>query len=326
MRDIFTQWSLSFDQRRDFGSAQIDAHRFFICGGHNSEKGPLRSCHVWDCEKNYDKRVKNLPNDGMAFCRAVCIDNYVYILGSEKTFHRINVDDTSKGWEEMAELSSPPGYGHDLVVCDKKIYQIGGKLQPSSVNCYDPAKNAWIENKSQLLKGRTDLTAVVVEESKEIYIIGGVTVPGNSVVRSVDIFSVRDKTLRSGPPLPNHSRDHSSFSAGKNGIFVIGGHVSGSQPPVTDILHLDTSSKKQTEWTFLKHKLPKPLIAHNTFATEFKLYVMGGIHDTKTKYNKEIYVCDLDALLGKRFREEEEELNHLEQNAPPPRKSFCFFC
>ena len=324
MRDVFSSWQLTFDPRRDFGSAQIDSHRFVICGGQNSEKGALKSCHLWDCEKNYEKRLHNLPNDGMAFCRAVCVDNFVYVLGSDKNFYRLHVDSMEKRWEEMASLSSPPGYGHDLVVCDKKIYQIGGKLQPSSVNCFDPAKNAWVENKSQLVKGRTDLTAVAVEETKEIYIIGGCTVPGNSVVRSVDIFSVKDKTLRSGPNIPNHSRDHSAVVAGKNGIFVIGGQLSTTQPPVADILHLETSSNKQTEWTTLKYKLPKPLIGHNSLATDFKIYVMGGCVDTKKNHNDKIFVSDLETLLGKKFHEEEEQVEESSYTAPPPKKSICF--
>jgi len=282
------------EHRKDFGCVLIDAHRIIVCGGKHKGRA-LKSCTLWDCESNTSTPLTALPIE-MPFCRAVCLKGHVYVLGSHMEFYSLDIHNMEKGWKEQTNTISP-GIGFALVASKTHVYQIGGFLIPTQVSRYNHSSSAW-EQLADLPTGRRDHQACLIDD--KIYVMGGRTTPDDQVIKSVDIYH-EDEGWMSGPDLPKGLMNHAATITNDSNIIVTGGQSSCRSSPLSTTYLLDTKDKgaaaATTTWTALGHNLPQSLSGHASVSTQFKVYILGGVHDTEDKVHSDsVYSIDSSLL------------------------------
>lgn len=102
-----------------------------------------------------------------------------------------------------------------------------------------------------------------------------------------------------GPDLPAKLMDHSAIVVGDK-IIVTGGQSTTNGALSKKTYGLEWKKIKQdsiSSWKSLQRNLLQPLSQHASVATDYKLYVMGGVHDVKKKSeNDVVYYIDCASI------------------------------
>ena len=84
------------------------------------------------------------------------------------------VQNISKGWESSIAPMNLPRYRHALAAARGRVYACGGQKvdgrATASVECYDPATDAWVEVAPM---GRPRFSHAVAEHDGYLYVVGG---------------------------------------------------------------------------------------------------------------------------------------------------------
>jgi RNA polymerase sigma factor (sigma-70 family) len=173
-------------------------------------------------------------------------------------------------WAAKADM---PAARNRLSTCvvDGIIYAIGGtdKGNLSTVEAYDPAKNAWVK-KADMPTARHWLSASVVDGI--IYAIGGrLDVAPWRTMATVEAYNpVEDKWITK-TDMPTH-RATMTTSVVDGIIYAIGGFQGGSGPGLTTVEAYDPAKEK---WE-TKADMPVGRRFHTASVVDGKIYVIGG--------------------------------------------------
>lgn len=232
--------------------------------------------HADDLGKSTEVTNMPFPRGGFS---SVNLNGKIYVIaGREKTFPKTadytynsvySYDPTSNTWTKKADVPESLDDIRSVVVCDGKIYTLGGVTHGktvSSVYCYDPTADIWTKksNTPQESAGHS----VVVLDGK-IYMIG---IRGDDAnpLPYVNVYDPVTNTWTKKANMPEaNSQSSSVVYNGK--IYVIGGY--NGTTAISSIMIYDSTTNT---WTKRENILPEPLWAHTSVVLNDKIYILGG--------------------------------------------------
>ena len=173
-------------------------------------------------------------------------------------------------WARKADMKFPRG-GLSTAVVDGKIYAIGGVTRVgevalrvfSTVEVYDPKRNAWTKLPS-MLTPRWGLATSTV--NGKIYAVGGRRFAGPGPLSTVEAYDPKRKTWSSKAHMPT-ARETCSTSVVNGKIYAIGG---GGGVQYVEVYDPATDTWTQRGFS------PTGRWASSTSVVNGKIYAIGG--------------------------------------------------
>ncbi|MHB2149288.1 kelch repeat-containing protein [Calditrichota bacterium LG25] len=176
-------------------------------------------------------------------------------------------------WKSFIPVNTPRA-GAASVVLDGKIYVLGGKSLDNrvlnTVECYDPAQNAWIEDALPPFEEERYNASAVVFKGK-IYLIGG---RGSSeVLDYVEVFDPVQNEWQDVQDIHDEREGHVAVII-KNHIYIIGGQE--NEYEITK--KIEWYDEANDEWIEEREKCPFPRVAHFGASLNDIFYMFGGYY------------------------------------------------
>ena len=178
-------------------------------------------------------------------------------------------------WARKADMKFPRG-GLSTAVVDGKIYAIGGVTRVgevalrvfSTVEVYDPKRNAWTKLPS-MLTPRWGLATSTV--NGKIYAVGGRRFAGPGPLSTVEAYDPKRKTWSSKAHMPT-ARETCSTSVVNGKIYAIGG---GKVLGGNGLARVNVYDPVADVWA-KKADMPSARVWLSTSVVNGKIYAIGG--------------------------------------------------
>lgn len=241
--NVWEQVSRLDRKRARFAIAPVDGV-FYSIGGSDGRR-ELASVEVFSPSTFSVQRLHCPMPTARSCCSAAVLDGLVYVLGgSSYSVILRTVEQFDPSTHDWAALPPLKRARTDLSAasCVGKVYAIGGQTHGwkclASVECYDPAENAWKDVASMRTPRRG---AAVVIVGEKIWVIGGFN--GCKALRSVEVYDPHTDNWSAGPSTISPRSSAAAVLCGDT-VYLIGG-FSGS----VFLNSVERCSLERMEWT-----------------------------------------------------------------------------
>jgi hypothetical protein len=251
--------------------------RIYVIGGVSNQGRVVATVEEYDPAKDAWTTRASMPTarGGLA---AVAVGAKIYALGgrSDRVLSVVEVYDVKN--DRWAPVSPLPQARWNLMAADAagKVLALGGitgtgaaRQSVSSVDVFDPAKNAWSAGKQLPVALQS---AAVANHDGRIFVAGGRAGAGDTghATDGVYVYRAETGTWTSGPSLIEARTGAAATVVGSTLVFV-GGAAAGRPSPSVDLLDLATQ-----KWNRAGFALSAPRTGHIAATVGGKVYVIGG--------------------------------------------------
>lgn len=236
-------------------------------------------------------RIYNIPTDTWSFgspgpgtnseATAVTHRGLMYSIGGRLGGARSDLwryDRSADAWQTRAPMPTARA-GLAAAVVGDSIYAIGGRSVTggpcgggalAAVERYDVKTNSWTAV-APLLSARSDLAAATVDG--KIYVFGGCTAGGGSIIGDVDVYDPVTNTWSAAPADLPTPRAAFYTVAGRGGVVYAIGGWDGVAPGLTT----NEAYRPSTDsWLAGLPAMPTARAEHGAVARGKQIYVLGG--------------------------------------------------
>jgi N-acetylneuraminic acid mutarotase len=266
--------------------------------------GDTKATRIYDIATDSWTTLSRLqvPGGERSEAGSVAVGKKLYVVGGgsrTKMFDTlIAFDLPSQTWTKLASLppyTNPNGAlkadkkaGLGVAALNGEIYAIGGRNVQNgpcsprktagvlgSVEKYDIASNTWVEV-APLPTPRSDVAAVAI--GSKIWVFGGCTVSENGfggkpkMSKEVDSYDPATDTWTKETNMPVASCAFSQVAAIGSTVYIIGGYVGATQPPLGTTWAYDTTTGASTQMAdMMTPRAEMGVVAYNG-----SIYTVGG--------------------------------------------------
>nr|XP_039267811.1 kelch-like protein 1 [Styela clava] len=196
---------------------------------------------------------------------AVVLDSYIYVIGTNGSFYRLEYAESNAKWEQMANTNL---HYACAVALDGFVYGIEYQKHSNIMERYDPSNNKWtrLTNKSLILAYES-----LVAADGKVFCIAGLK-QQHGATNQVEIYDPVTSTWSMDNRSLNEARYYASATATEEGIYVMRGYnVNGSSILAT----VEFRSSVMKTWMMLK-PMKNARRDFSSCVIDGKVYVIGG--------------------------------------------------
>jgi N-acetylneuraminic acid mutarotase len=212
----------------------------------------------------------------------------LYVVGgwNEEALRSVEVYDfATQQWSPLPTEMETARNDHGCVVCEDKLYVVGGEdaehTALASVEAYDFAIETWSILPAPMPQARACISNAVVQHKGKVYVVGGDD--GEENLQSVAVYDIAAEAWSVLPTEMMVHRENHAATVHGNKIYVLGGVDQGW----TDLRSVEVYDIAAGEWSMMSVEMQ---VVRSYLAAAMhgdNLYAVGGSH-TNARHTMEV--------------------------------------